>query len=697
MLNLPFRPFFRAVLIIAAVALCYFATGRLLLALSAPPNGAVTTVWLPSGITVAALIVFGPLAAIGSFIGSVAGDLKASTPLPGALIVGLANAASEFLCYYLIIGPDKRVFTIVEAGSVLRLVLAALASSALSACIGVTAYVSYGVLPAAVYWSSWLAWFGSAWIGIILITPFLVYSVGFRASFGKGSLRCGAALGALAIAAFLWQGPEVSRNSDQPVVLVVILALLWIAFRFPPATMTLAVFTFAVSAVGGAVFQISQEPHSSELTSIFTLQIMLGALAMIGYLLSSMVEGQKRATEGLRLAAKVYDTTNEGIVVTTADGSIIDANSAFSRITGYSRAEALGQNLRFMISERQPPEFFDAMLDSLSCSSEWQGEVWQQRADGTTLPTWLSIATVRDDKGLTREHVGVFSDITELRETQSKLMATARQAGMAEIATNVLHNVGNVLNNVNISADLVASRIRNSKAHGIARAIGLVNEHAADLSNFLTQDDRGKMLPEYLNKLSGALAAEHESIVEELERLTKSIGHIKGIIATQQSYAGASSMVETVQVRELVEDALATNAESLRRHQVAVVKEFEELPLLSLDKPRVLLILVNLISNARQALLAAKSPPPQITLRFGIVDTAEGRKLQICVADNGAGIPPENLDRIFAHGFTTRKDGHGFGLHSCALAAGEMGGALKVESAGPGKGATFTLELPATA
>ena len=68
--------------------------------------------------------------------------------------------------------------------------------------------------------------------------------------------------------------------------------------------------------------------------------------------------------------------------------------------------------------------------------------------------------------------------------------------------------------------------------------------------------------------------------------------------------------------------------------------------------------------------------------------------MKISYIDNGIGIPADNLTRIFGHGFTTRKEGHGFGLHSGALAAKELGGALTVESDGPGKGATFTLEFP---
>lgn len=278
-----------------------------------------------------------------------------------------------------------------------------------------------------------------------------------------------------------------------------------------------------------------------------------------------------------------------------------------------------------------------------------------------------------------------------MSQVQTELHAKSRQAGMAEIATTVLHNVGNVLNSVNISAELVTSQMRTSKAQGLGRVAQLMNEHVNDLSDFLTKDHKGKMLPDYLLKLAQVVTAEQQGIIEELERLTKGVDHIKTIVAAQQSYAVAVSVVETVPVSELIDDALRMSAGSLARQELTVFKEIADLPLLSLDRHRVLLILVNLISNARQALDGVVDRSPCIT--FGAFLT-DGTILRITMADNGNGIAPEHLTRIFSHGFTTRKDGHGFGLHSCALAAQEMGGSLTVHSDGAGQGATFTLDIP---
>ncbi|AKS06134.1 DAHL domain-containing protein [Pseudomonas trivialis] len=281
----------------------------------------------------------------------------------------------------------------------------------------------------------------------------------------------------------------------------------------------------------------------------------------------------------------------------------------------------------------------------------------------------------------------------QLKDAQSELLDSARQAGMAEIATNVLHNVGNVLNSVNISADLVTRKLRSSKALGLGKAMQLINERQGDLGTFFTEDEKGKLLPGYLNQLVDAIAQEQQGMADELAQLSKSVDHIKDIVSTQQSYAGASAVLEPVHISVLMEDALRMNAGALSRHNVTVVKHYGQVPEILADKHRLLLIMVNLISNAKYAMSNLSDRPRQMTLT---VQPLNDDTLQISVKDEGEGIPAENMTRIFTHGFTTRKEGHGFGLHSCALAAVEMNGQLSAHSDGPGLGAVFTLTIPLT-
>jgi signal transduction histidine kinase len=279
----------------------------------------------------------------------------------------------------------------------------------------------------------------------------------------------------------------------------------------------------------------------------------------------------------------------------------------------------------------------------------------------------------------------------KLLEAERELVDAARMAGMAEIATNVLHNVGNVLNSVNVSADLITRKLAASKTLGLAKAVNMMNEHAQDLGQFMTHDEKGKLLPVYLNQLVGSIAAEQSGIVDELAQLTKSIDHIKDIVSTQQAYAGAARLVEPLNIVDLFEDALRMNSGALSRHHVTVTKDYQATPTIIGDKHRLLLILINLISNAKYAMSRVSDHQRHLTLGIKIIDNAT---LRLSVADQGEGIAAENMTRIFNHGFTTRKEGHGFGLHSCALAAVEMNGHLRVHSDGPGRGAVFTLEIP---
>ncbi len=261
---------------------------------------------------------------------------------------------------------------------------------------------------------------------------------------------------------------------------------------------------------------------------------------------------------------------------------------------------------------------------------------------------------------------------------------------MAEIATSVLHNVGNVLNSVNVSTGLVVESVKKSRAPSLTRVVALLQEHAQDLGTYITQDSRGQHVPAHLAQLAEHLRFEQEANVRELELLRRNVDHIKEIVAMQQNYASFGGVKEIINVVNLVEDSLRLNEDALNRHEVEVIREFETVPPLNLEKHKFLQIMVNLLRNAKHACQDAERADKRLTVR---VANGDGR-IRITVMDNGVGIPPENLTRIFNHGFTTRKDGHGFGLHSGALAAQEMGGSLTVRSDGPGQGAVFTLELP---
>jgi PAS domain S-box-containing protein len=319
------------------------------------------------------------------------------------------------------------------------------------------------------------------------------------------------------------------------------------------------------------------------------------------------------------------------------------------------------------------------------------------RPDGARRTVLANAQRLLGQSGQPLGALAVFEDITErrladeeLERVHKQLLVASRQAGMAEVATNVLHNVGNVLNSVNVSASIVSERIKKSKGVGLSRVAALLTEHASDLATFLA-GSQGRHLPAYLNELATELITERDVAGAELAALRGNIEHIKEIVAMQQSYARRSGVTDVVDIRTLVEDSLRMNEGAFSRHGVTLVRDFQAVPMITVDKHKVLQILVNVIRNAKYA-CESTSAEKRVTVRVWAADAT----MQVAVIDTGVGIPPENLERIFSHGFTTRKDGHGFGLHSCALAATDLGGTLQGESAGPGRGATFTLTLPLT-
>jgi len=279
-----------------------------------------------------------------------------------------------------------------------------------------------------------------------------------------------------------------------------------------------------------------------------------------------------------------------------------------------------------------------------------------------------------------------------LAAAQQRFIELSRAAGMAEIATGVLHNVGNVLNSVNVSTSLVAGKIRESRVDNLVALIHMLEQHSGDLPEFLATDPKGQRVIPYLAKLGGHFQSERDGLLEELELLSSHVGHIKQIVATQQSYAKVSGLVENVRLSDLVEDALRILEPGLVRHEIKVERDFETLPAIAADKHQILQILLNLLRNAKEAIRQGDCEGEK-SIRIRTRRLGESR-ISLAVQDTGVGLPPENLTRIFGHGFTTKADGHGFGLHSCALAASQMGGSLRAESEGLGHGATFMLELP---
>jgi PAS domain S-box-containing protein len=412
---------------------------------------------------------------------------------------------------------------------------------------------------------------------------------------------------------------------------------------------------------------------------------------------------RKRAEAALNyernLLRALMDKAEDRIYFKDSVSRFIRSSASLARLFGLQNPEELvGKQDSDFFGDEHAKEAFEDEQTIMRTGEPIIGKVEKETwPDGRVTWALSSKIPFRNIQGEIVGTFGISKDITDIKTAEAKhdqmhkqLLDVSRQAGMSEVATSVLHNVGNVLNSVNVSCLLIADKVRNSKVANVGRAVALIRAHESDLSNFFMDDPKGRQLPNYLSNLTAHLEEERQEIVQEVGSLVNNIQHIKEIVTMQQNYAKTSGVLESFKMVDLVEDALRMNDGAMMRHNVKVERDFTEVPPVLTEKHKVLQILVNLIRNAKYACDDSGRDDKQIRLR---VANGAGR-VKISVIDNGVGIPSENLTRIFGHGFTTRKEGHGFGLHSGALAAKELGGTLTAFSDGPGHGATFTLELP---
>ncbi len=441
--------------------------------------------------------------------------------------------------------------------------------------------------------------------------------------------------------------------------------------------------------------RLLQQLETTLTSSLLRMTFVLGLCLICSFISVKMLQKgdllrAAHASEG-RLR-KDLEAISEELLVVDSDMRVLQWNEAAERNWKRPRAELIGRPL-----DETLPDLLATPLSGAIQTALKEGR-------GTVLPD-LKLNGAGENRVCQARvfpfHGGAsvfLHDITQAKRAESELAElnrqiaeTQRQAGMAEVATGVLHNVGNVLNSVNVSATLVREQLATSKLQSLVKATTLIRENLPNLGTFLTQNPQGQKLPDFLLKVTDHVSAEHRRWQGELAGLTKNIEHIKEIVAMQQSYARLSGVVEPLAPHELVEDALRINEVALGRHGIRVTRQFDMAPIVAVDKHKALQILINLIRNAKQAIEDNNRDDKELTL--SITNQGDG-KVAIAVKDSGVGIAPENLTRIFSHGFTTKKGGHGFGLHSAANAAREMGGQLSVQSDGPGKGATFILGLP---
>ncbi len=386
----------------------------------------------------------------------------------------------------------------------------------------------------------------------------------------------------------------------------------------------------------------------------------------------------------------------DSLLVIDASMTIGSVNPSLLALLGYDEVELIGESPSLIFGE----EFAQgSIIESLLLEGAVSGiESSFLTREGRVIPISVSGSMMQDDQGQFQGLVCVAQDITERKRMEEErvrlheqLLDTSRRLGMAEVASDVLHNVGNVLNSINVSIGVIADLLKNSMVGDVKRISQLFHKYGDDLGAYLSDNPKGKQVPSYLEQLAGQLLEEHRTATAEVDRLRKNIQHAQHCVAAQQDLAKPSDMKEPHSVVQLLEEALAINNELIEAYEITVLREFQEIPLLIVDKHQVRDVVDCVIRNACEAM--GSVPEKFLTVRATLIPGPPD-SVSLEVQDSGVGIVSENLTKIFGQGYSTKEAGHGGSLHAAALTAKNLGGVLRVSSQGTGHGATFSLELP---
>ncbi|MGD9899987.1 MAG: PAS domain-containing sensor histidine kinase, partial [Calditrichaceae bacterium] len=318
---------------------------------------------------------------------------------------------------------------------------------------------------------------------------------------------------------------------------------------------------------------------------------------------------------------------------------------------------------------------FNEMVDNLQASQE---ELKAANERSEKRAQQLQVEIVERQKA-EQEREAIHKELNEV----------ARRAGMADVATSVLHNVGNVLNTVNTSVAVLRDTMDHSKLAGLYKANEMLRVNFDTIDDFITNDKKGKMLLEYYLTLEDLLRKEQVILTESMNKLEDKVSVITDIITSQQNYSMEGLYAEKMILSEVIDSAMKIQQNSIAKNEINLHKIYNSDPEVKIQKIKLVHILVNLYKNAKEAMM--ETEPAKRILKIELNNDHE--YAYITISDTGPGIRKEDMGKIFNHGFTTKEKGHGFGLHSCANYMTEMGGKMWAESDGK-SGATFVLQFP---
>jgi PAS domain S-box-containing protein len=404
----------------------------------------------------------------------------------------------------------------------------------------------------------------------------------------------------------------------------------------------------------------------------------------------------KRNEEKFR---KVMDATGYGYFEVDLFGNFTYQNAYSSEVLGLPKNGLIGTNYTEIMDKENAAKVYQCYNKIYQENLNHEEIEYRiQTSEGNWVYIKALVAPLKnaaDDiigfGAIARNYTKQLKADREIEKMHKKNIDMAHAAGMAEMASDTLHNVGNVLNSIKISAESISETFRTGTYDfkNLIQATNLLNQKFNCTDDFIANDPNNKKLLEYLVLFSDGLQQEKLQTLENIDRLLKGVRVVENIVAAQQTYASLESMMDSHNLKDIVEDSITLKNDLLERYSIKIEKDFKSVNKVHVQKSKLVHILLNLIHNAADAMVS--EPPEQRKLSF-VIEQSEGAVF-LEVKDSGQGIPTDKHQKIFTHGYTTKDDGHGFGLHSSAKYMAEMNGKIWVENNVDQSGVTFILQF----
>lgn len=386
----------------------------------------------------------------------------------------------------------------------------------------------------------------------------------------------------------------------------------------------------------------------------------------------------------------VYDVTTQKIYWSNSAVEILGTDFTNNNQSYKSFIEALPE-----ISRKDASAKFDAAINSEEIVE------FEINFLKTNFNKWMHFMLCSSGDTLT----GIVMDITKrksyekkVEELNKQIILSARHVGRADIAASVLHNIGNMLNSVMTSADIISENTANECIERFEMVCNLIKSNSKNIGDFLENDEKGKLLPGYLMMLKDEMKIQHAHLEQESLELKKTLSHIKSIINSQQGIAKTASVITSVNLNNLIVSSIKITGINFANHKIEISNICNVNEEIVTDEPKLTQIIVNLIINASDAIKMRYEDEHiheggKISITSDTISKNNNDYIEIIISDNGIGISPDVIKKLFTFGYTSKANGHGFGLHSSMLSAKEINGDIMVKSPGHNKGTTFTIML----